>query len=204
MLTLIFTIHSLLTTLFQIHTTEYLIWCIPYLLSSSAILFFLIITLFKNPKDINESLPMYFIAVISANLPFFIAFNGNVFPMGVKNLLLIEIAKYINLLIIPLYLWGLFTLGKRLTILPEANSLQTGGAYRFFRHPLYVTYIYWYLIQTLTFQTWLVLVLSIVQISLIIIRAKYEEKILMKNFPEYKEYMTRVWWINYQRYWKSV
>jgi protein-S-isoprenylcysteine O-methyltransferase Ste14 len=37
--------------------------------------------------------------------------------------------------------------------------------------------------------------ISIIQIALLVLRAKYEEKILEKNFPEYKEYRATVGWI---------
>lgn len=101
----------------------------------------------------------------------------------------------LSLTIYPLYFVGLITLGYNLTILPEANSLNTKGIYSISRHPLYLCYIVWYVLQNLICQTWIMVFISIIQITLVVIRAKYEERILEKNFSEYKEYKQNVRWI---------
>ncbi len=96
---------------------------------------------------------------------------------------------------IPFYVAAVINLGKNLSVLPEAGTLQTGGVYRFSRHPLYSTYIYWYLIQITILQSWVIVGLSMIQITLQIIRARSEERILEKNFPEYAGYKREVWWV---------
>jgi len=194
-ISLVLTLMAIIFNAAQVKTTENLIWSIPYIISNCAVMFFLLLSLLKKPKDVNESLPMFLIAVLSTNFFFFIILFGRLFPMGPQNQMLINIDKYMHLLALPFYIWGVITLGRRLTVLPEANSLQTHGAYHFSRHPLYACYIYWFVLQNLTYQTWSCLILSVVQISLIVIRAKYEEKILEKNFPEYIAYKRTVWWI---------
>lgn len=101
---------------------------------------------------------------------------------------------FLNLLTMPIYLISLIELGSSLSVLPEANRLKTTGIYSFSRHPLYSCYIFWYVMQNLICQSWIILFVSIIQISIQIIRAKQEERILAKNFPEYGEYKAKVLW----------
>lgn len=195
MVTLVCIMQSLIYSISMNKSLGYILWCIPNLFSSLSIFVFLFMALLKKPKAVNESFICFFIGIISSNLPFLVGTFGDMFSMGVKDESLIILAILINLLTMPFYITGVFTLGKRLTVLPEANSLQTSGIYSISRHPLYLCYLIWFVTQIMIFQTWMVVILSIIQITLIIIRAKSEERILEKNFPEYKEYKSRVWWI---------
>jgi len=135
---------------------------------------------------------------MSKFLPFFsntVGYAGQSYTVTLIDETLVSIGKILYLVILPFYLTAVLSLGKRLTVLPEAISLQTGALYRFSRHPIYFSYVYWFVIQNVIFQSWAVVIVSIVQIILVIIRARYEEKILDRNFPEYREYRKRVWWI---------
>ena len=172
-------------------------------------MFFLTVSLFKKPKETDESLTIFFVSVLSSTLPIMVAYASEFLPFSVRNVTyagqlytvtvidysFVTLGKILYVLIMPFYLVAVFSLGKRLTVLPEAMSLQTNALYRFSRHPIYFAYIYWYIVQNFIFQSWAVLILSMFQILLVIIRARYEEKILERNFPEYGEYRKRVWWI---------
>lgn len=62
-------------------------------------------------------------------------------------------------------------------------------------HPLYLTYIVQYFAQILIFQSWGVIICSIIQIKLLLIRAKNEENILCKNSEVYRDYIKNTGWI---------
>jgi len=172
-------------------------------------MFFLTISLFKKPKEIDQSLTIFFVSVLSSSLPITVAYASEYLPFSVRAVAyagqlytvtvidhsFVTVGKILYVLIMPFYLVAVFNLGKRLTVLPEAIALQTKGLYRVSRHPIYFSYIYWYTVQNLIFQSWAVLILSMIQIVLVVIRARFEEKILEKNFPEYGEYRKKVWWI---------
>lgn len=91
--------------------------------------------------------------------------------------------------------WALLTMKLRhLSALPEVKSnspLQTGGPYRWIRHPMYTAL----LVLTLALVieefspvrgvVWCVLVVDLY------VKLQYEEVLLMKAFPDYRDYQTR-------------
>jgi protein-S-isoprenylcysteine O-methyltransferase Ste14 len=171
-----------------------LIFIFPYILRNLLGGYFLIHSFFQKAKDVDDSNWATVLSLLATNFSIFVGLFSNLQTKN-PNLTLLQIGTILSLAVLPFYFVGLFTLGYNLTILPEANSLNTKGIYSISRHPLYLCYIVWYLIQNLIFQTWIMMILSAIQIALQILRAKYEEKILEKNFPEYKEYKESVWWI---------
>ena len=170
------------------------VFIFPYVLRDLLGGYFLIHSLFQKAKDVDDSNLTTLISVFVSNLSIFVGLFFN-FQTTNPNLILLFWGTVLSLIILPFYFTGLITLGYNLTILPEANSLNTKGIYSISRHPLYLCYIVWYMLQNLICQTWIMVFISIIQIALQVLRAKYEEKILEKNFSEYKEYKETVWWI---------
>jgi protein-S-isoprenylcysteine O-methyltransferase Ste14 len=111
------------------------------------------------------------------------------------NMLVASVGMLLSIALIPFYVAAIISLGKNLTVLPEANELNTRGIYSISRHPLYSCNIYWFFTNILIYQSKVIMFTSIVQAIFQIIRAKNEEKILEKNFPEYDDYKKKVWWI---------
>ena len=74
------------------------------------------------------------------------------------------------------------------------HKLINTWPYKIVRHPLYASLIwinYW---LWLIYSNWLVFVLATcIFIPMMIYRAKQEEKLLEKNFWEYKDYKKKVW-----------
>lgn len=194
LITVVFTTVNLIRICTSSHDVLFNLWALTPIISNIVIIYFLTITLFKKPSDSDERFSSFIIGVISSNLPFVVAVIGLKYSLGQVNYSLISLGITLQMLAYPFYIYSVLSLGKRLTILPEANGLQVNGAYAFSRHPLYAVYIYWYIVQNLYFQTWTAIILSAIQICLVIIRAKREEKILEKNFPEYLDYKKRVLW----------
>lgn len=105
--------------------------------------------------------------------------------------------KYGGLIIFILFSWlqvyAFKSLGKSYApdiLIFKEHKLCTGGMYKIIRHPQYVSQILSDLGAGLAMMSYLVIpVVLLVEIPLFILRAKFEEKLLLKHFPaEYKEY----------------
>lgn len=88
--------------------------------------------------------------------------------------------------------WGLWHLRRSFSVIPAARALVTGGAYAFFRHPLYVGYAATFLGGLLQRPTPVYATLVAVWLWLTYRRIQYEEAVLEAAFPEYAEYRHRV------------
>jgi len=82
-------------------------------------------------------------------------------------------------------------LGRSISILPEARRLITWGPYAVVRHPLYICETVAVTGVALQFMSaWALLVLGL-QCAIQLQRMKYEERVLLQVFPEYRDYMAR-------------
>lgn len=174
---------------------NFLIFVFPYVFRNLVCGYFLIYSLFNKAKDVDDGNLTTVISIFGTNLSVFVAIFVNMQAAN-PNTVLLFWGSVLSLAILPFYFAGLTTLGKNFTILPEANSLNVKGIYSISRHPLYLCYIIWFVLQNLICQTLIMACVSIIQIALLLIRARYEEKILEKNFPEYKEYKQSVGWLS--------
>ena len=91
--------------------------------------------------------------------------------------------------------WALLTMKLRnLSVLPEIkpNSfLQTGGPYRWVRHPMYSALLLVMLVLVLEeFAYWRGLVWLILSLDLFL-KLQYEEELLVKKFFEYRVYQSK-------------
>lgn len=178
---------------------SFIIFVLPYLLSNSMLLIMLLRSSRLRPLKVDQSNVVFIVSLLASNGYIILGFL-NLPLRGVyydKELALL--ASLFDLLAIPFYLQAVLNLGKNLTILPEANKLKTTGIYSFTRHPLYITYIYWDIMQVFILQSWLIGGLSILDIGMQVFRAKREEIILQREFPEYNEYRRKVGWIGRKR-----
>jgi protein-S-isoprenylcysteine O-methyltransferase Ste14 len=88
-------------------------------------------------------------------------------------------------------IWSLAYLRRSLSIIPEARRLATGGPYRIVRHPLYLFEIM-AAFGALGAAPGLISALSmVVFVSMQMVRAGYEERLLAGAFPEYADYARR-------------
>jgi protein-S-isoprenylcysteine O-methyltransferase Ste14 len=86
---------------------------------------------------------------------------------------------------------GLLFLRRSLSIIPEARRLVTGGPYRFIRHPLYAAEILAAVALVLARPgLWATLTL-VPFIAVQMLRARFEEGLLARIFPEYRPYARR-------------
>jgi protein-S-isoprenylcysteine O-methyltransferase Ste14 len=202
-ITILATVYFIIKTLLRANFSDrqtliaYLIIILPIICRNLLNGYFLIHSLFQKAKDIDDGNLITIISFVGTDLSLFMGLFVNILAKNPNSNLLIW-GTIMSLSIYPFYIRGLITLGYNLTILPEANSLNTKGIYSLSRHPLYLSYIIWFVLQILVFQTLIMVFVSIIQIAALIIRARYEEKILEKNFPEYQEYKETVGWLGHK------
>jgi protein-S-isoprenylcysteine O-methyltransferase Ste14 len=179
---------------YQHNVLFFIVFISPYILINSLDCFYLIRSMLKKPKDMNDNIWMVIASFIGCNLTLTV---GHFIELKYSNpnITIASAGIGLSIIAIPFYIAAVMNLGKNLTILPEANTLNTKGIYSISRHPLYSCYIYWYFTNILIFQSKAIIITSILQSIFQIIRAKNEEKILGENFPEYVEYKKKVWWI---------
>jgi protein-S-isoprenylcysteine O-methyltransferase Ste14 len=73
------------------------------------------------------------------------------------------------------------------------GELITNGIYRFLRHPMYLSFVFWMVGSSLFNQSGVACLMTIIFTVNIFIWKKLEEIQLQKIFPAYKEYMKRTY-----------
>jgi protein-S-isoprenylcysteine O-methyltransferase Ste14 len=105
-------------------------------------------------------------------------------------------ALYVGALVLMIWgfafaLWGVFCLGRSISILPEARRLVTRGPYAFIRHPIYLGEMVATAGLALQFRApWAELLLLLLFIFQFL-RMQNEERLLLGVFPDYAAYMAR-------------
>jgi protein-S-isoprenylcysteine O-methyltransferase Ste14 len=101
------------------------------------------------------------------------------------GLILIVLGTIVNLK-------GRLILGKNWAnqiIIYQHHDLLTEGVYRIVRHPLYASTIWMFYGATLVYFNWVALAgTTMVFLPMMIYRARQEEELLIKRFPNYKQY----------------
>ena len=84
--------------------------------------------------------------------------------------------------------YALAFLGRSFGVIPAARRLVRHGPYGVARHPLYAGELVAFTGVVLTQLTWFSAALFIAVVTIQVYRALEEEKVLVRAFPEYKEY----------------
>jgi protein-S-isoprenylcysteine O-methyltransferase Ste14 len=88
-----------------------------------------------------------------------------------------------------LSIYAALSLGRSLSMLPEARRLVTRGPYRLVRHPLYLSEAVALFGVTLQYLSPLALTLLVFQCIFQFARMQNEEEVLSRAFPQYRDYM---------------
>lgn len=183
-----------LRNLHAARTDIFVLFVLPYVLTSLTVVVMLTLSIFNRPREVDDSWQTFLLAFAASNLVPLMSLAG-VNLIGSHIDPVVEFfGRVAMLLTVPAYAVALFTLGKNLTVLPEAHALKTTGIYSLSRHPLYAIYVLWYLLQVFIVQSIAIVPISLAQIALQVMRARAEEKVLSRAFPEYEEYRKSVGW----------
>ena len=87
--------------------------------------------------------------------------------------------------------WSARYLGASFSLLPQARKLVTTGPYRFVRHPIYLGGLLITVGEVWLRFSPLVVALNLLFVAAQIVRLRYEDEILERAFPEYREYRAR-------------
>ena len=94
---------------------------------------------------------------------------------------LILLGNYISIV-------AVLSLGRSLSIMPEARRLVMSGPYRLVRHPLYLAEEIAILGVWLQFMSWSATAILLGHFAIQLWRLGYEEAVLRESFPEYDAY----------------
>ena len=110
------------------------------------------------------------------------------FPLALCSFFLFAVAAVCGLV-------GALALGRSLTPFPHPSSrtqLVQEGIYGLIRHPLYTAVLAWSLGWAIFWLSWPAIVAACLLLPLLDSKARFEERALLQQFPEYASYQKRV------------
>lgn len=112
-----------------------------------------------------------------------------------------ELDKFNSILLIIILaglilgIWALWVMrSSKFSVLPDVtpnSKLVTGGPYKFIRHPMYTSVLLTCLGLLFTNHNIFGSIYFLILIIILSLKMKYEEKHLVKIFPEYKNYILK-------------
>ncbi|MBD3209699.1 isoprenylcysteine carboxylmethyltransferase family protein [Candidatus Woesearchaeota archaeon] len=146
--------------------------------------------LFREHINVVLSCTMIIIPLLHLFTHWFTLFDAH-FPFALRF-----VGGAIFLAAVALHNWTHDTLGIQwspVLRVKEKHQLVMRGPYKYVRHPLYASYLWWTIGQGLLLNNWLILLTGMISEAIVYLsRRKDEEALLIKQFgKEYKEYMQK-------------
>ena len=88
-------------------------------------------------------------------------------------------------------LYSALNLGQSISMMSEARRLVVGGPYAMIRHPLYLGEATVLVGLTLQFFSLSAVLILMLQCACQVIRMNNEEQVLLRTFPQYRNYMSQ-------------
>lgn len=121
---------------------------------------------------------------------FFFLLTGHVLHQKIYSGLLLVLSVLLGI-------WAVLSMNRQtITFLPDVRrnaSLTTVGPYRWIRHPMYTSVIFFLLALMLNYFTYMRLTVFLMVLSALYFKIRIEEKILLKKYPDYASYMKFTW-----------
>ena len=139
----------------------------------------------RRPKPLAGDARPWVIAIVAVSMAVFLLYQPPT-----------EIGLSAYLALFLLHVLGDTTavyLGRSFAIAPALHAVRTGWLYRFVRHPLYSLYIVGDSLYVLCMSTLHNAVVAVVSVSLLMIRAELEERVLRTDAC-YRNYALRTPW----------
>jgi protein-S-isoprenylcysteine O-methyltransferase Ste14 len=149
-------------------------------------LIFLAVILFRREYVQLDSNWLHWLVAILSFFSGLFFVKTSISEMGIVN-----IAEIINFFAILSGIAALLSLGRSFGIVPAVRKVRTGGLYRIVRHPMFVSDMLFKIPLVLKYLTLYNLIVLAISVALYILRASYEEEILIKK-DEYRQYVHKV------------
>lgn len=173
--------HYMVKPLWVAETAIYIVLIIAFLLRT-------------DPVDRSRGIAQIAIPALGALLPFALLLTSPARWIMGNQISLLGVL-WVMTLATALTVWGMWSLRRSFSITVEARSLVIGGPYRWIRHPIYLGEMLAAAAVTVWRFSWVSVSVLVLFVVLQLVRARMEEEKLVRNFPVYKEYAGKVWWI---------
>jgi protein-S-isoprenylcysteine O-methyltransferase Ste14 len=105
--------------------------------------------------------------------------------------MLVPVGEIVTIIGAVMCLISTISLGKYFGVLPIYRGVQKGWAYRFIRHPIYLSYIVLDAGILLSYGSFRNSLIFLIGVLLFVLRIRYEEKILVSS-EDYLQYKKKV------------
>lgn len=142
----------------------------------------------ERPKTYLQSLPPNLAMIILVVTILAVFQVGTLNYEANKNLFQLRLVGLVLYIIFSWFqVWAFKKMGDNYSneiIITKNHSLVTGGPFRFIRHPLYLAQITSDLGAAIALLSYIALPLILIEIPILYMRARYEEKLLSRYFGE--------------------
>ena len=175
---------------------EYQLFALKPLWLMETLLFVVLIAAFllrTTPLDRSRGVREIILPLVASLLPFTLLLSPPASWVVANRLLLFGIFWWMTAAT-GLTVWGMWTLRHAFSITVEARTLVTGGPYRYVRHPVYLGEILAAAGVAMLRVSPLNCILLVLFVILQLLRTRWEEAKLSRNFLEYSSFASRSYW----------